>query len=81
VNGTKVNQGSPFQFRSKTVGGNLPFAVRKSIAEKGLRAKNWSTLTPQEEAQINSTIQDIFGMDLDELFSNILTKTNVVIEA
>jgi hypothetical protein len=78
VNGTRVNQGSPFQFRSQTVGGSLPFAVRKSIAEKGLRAKNWSTLTPAEQEQADLKIQDLFGMDLDELFSNILTKTNVV---
>ena len=29
----------PGQFRSKTIGGNLPFAVRKSIAEKGLKPR------------------------------------------
>lgn len=79
VNGTKVNRGSPFQFRSQTIGGRLPFAVRKSIAEKGLRAKNWTQLTPQEEEQINEKIQDLFGMDLDELFNTILKKTDVIV--
>jgi len=79
VNGTKVNRGSPFQFRSKTIGGRLPFAVRKSIAEKGLRAKNWTQLTPQEEERINEKIQDLFGMDLDELFNTILKKTDVIV--
>ena len=78
VNGTRVNRGSPFSFRSQTVGGNLPFAVRKSIAEKGLRAKNWTQLNPQEEEQINEKIQDLFGMDLDELFNTILKKTDVI---
>ena len=29
----------PGQFRSKTIGGPLPFAVRKSIAEKGLKPR------------------------------------------
>jgi len=29
----------PGQFRSKVIGGNLPFAVRKSIAEKGLQPR------------------------------------------
>ena len=81
VNGTKVNRGSPFQFRSQTVGGNLPFAVRKSIAEKGLIAKNWTALSTTEQEQIDLKIQDLFGMDLDELFNNILTKTNVIAEA
>ena len=30
---------SPGQFKSKTIGGSLPFAVRKSIAEKGFRPR------------------------------------------
>ena len=29
----------PGQFRSKVIGGTLPFAVRKSIAEKGLKPR------------------------------------------
>ena len=81
VNGTKVNRGSPFQFRSQTIGGTLPFAVRKSIAEKGLRAKNWSVLSTADEEQINADVQFLFGMDLDELFNTILSKTNVIAEA
>ena len=30
---------SPGQFKSKVIGGSLPFAVRKSIAEKGFRPR------------------------------------------
>jgi hypothetical protein len=33
--------GSTMSFKSKTIGGNLPYGVRKSIAEKGLKPKNW----------------------------------------
>jgi hypothetical protein len=68
VNGTKVNRGSPFQFRSTTIGGSLPFAVRKSIAEQGLRAKNWTELNDQDREQINADIEFLFGQTLDELF-------------
>ena len=46
VNGTKSGFSpnpeslfSPGQFKKKTIGGGLPFAVRKSIAEKGFRPR------------------------------------------
>ena len=46
VNGTKSGFSpnpeslfSPGQFKKKTIGGSLPFAVRKSIAEKGFRPR------------------------------------------
>lgn len=46
VNGTKSGFSpnpeslfSPGQFKSKVIGGSLPFAVRKSIAEKGFRPR------------------------------------------
>ena len=46
VNGIRVKQPSrpeslfdPGQFRSRVIGGPLPFAVRKSIAEKGFRPR------------------------------------------
>lgn len=41
----------PGQFRSITIGGNLPFAVRKSIAQKGFRPRPF--ITPA----VNRTIQ------------------------
>jgi len=78
VNGTKVRRGSPFSFRSQTIGGGLPFAVRKSIAEKGLRAKNWTQLSETEQQQIDAKVQDIFGMDLEELFNTILKKSDTI---
>jgi hypothetical protein len=59
---------SPFQFKSKTIGGSLPFAVRREIAEAGLRAKNWTELNEQDLEQINADIQFLFGKTLDELF-------------
>lgn len=75
VNGSKVNRGSPFQFRSQTIGGRLPFAVRKSIAEKGLRARNWTTLDPTAEAQIEEKIVEIFGEGYEEIFGRIFART------
>lgn len=33
-----------FQFKSKTIGGSLPFPVRRSIAQRGLKPKNFFNL-------------------------------------
>lgn len=33
--------GTPYQFKSKAIGGDLPFAVRQSIAQLGLRPQPW----------------------------------------
>jgi hypothetical protein len=68
VNGTLRNRNSPYSFNSTTIGGTLPFAVRKSIAEQGLRAKNWTELNEQDREQINADIEFLFGQTLDELF-------------
>lgn len=65
---------SPFQFKSKTIGGSLPFAVRREIAEAGLRAKNWTQLDETDLEQINADIQFLFGQTLDELFPVIFEK-------
>lgn len=40
-----VAAGYRFQFKSQTIGGSLPFAVRKSIAKKGLKPKQFFNLT------------------------------------
>ena len=40
-----VAAGYRFQFKSQTIGGSLPFAVRKSIAKKGLTPKQFFNLT------------------------------------
>lgn len=43
----------PGQFRSKVIGGTLPFAVRKSIAEKGFRPR------PFIQPSVDRTIQNL----------------------
>jgi hypothetical protein len=70
VNGTLRNHNSPYSFSSNriAIGGSLPFAVRKSIAEQGIRPKNWTELNEQDLEQINADIQFLFGKTLDELF-------------
>lgn len=39
-----VAAGYKFQFKSQTIGGSLPFPVRRSIAQKGLKPKNFFSL-------------------------------------
>jgi hypothetical protein len=67
---------NPGQFKKKTIGGPLPFAVRKSIAEKGFRPRPFivpavkrllQNLEPElVEAggeDINEEIKDLFKMN------------------
>jgi len=83
VNGTKskINPNpeslfDPGQFKSKTIGGNLPFAVRKSIAEKGFRPRPFivgavnrsvenyaDKLIMAGEEDINDEILDLFKLN------------------
>lgn len=58
------NAGNEYQFGSQTIGGDLPFGVRKSIAERGLNAKGWFSIaelttevTERLQEQINNMIQ------------------------
>lgn len=46
--------GTPYQFKSKTIGGDLPFAVRKSIAQWGLKPQPWF-LMPGETLDLLTT--------------------------
>lgn len=39
-----VAAGYKFQFKSQTIGGSLPFPVRRSIAQKGLKPKQFFNL-------------------------------------
>jgi len=39
-----VPTGYKFQFKSQTIGGSLPFPVRRSIAQRGLKPKNFFSL-------------------------------------
>jgi len=68
VNGTKSgftpNPESlfePGQFKSKVIGGSLPFAARKSIAEKGLNYKDKLIMAGEED--INEEILDLFKLN------------------
>jgi hypothetical protein len=68
---------SPFQFKKETIDSKsgLPFAVRRSIAEKGLRAMNWTQLDTTAEAQIQKRIEEIFGEGYEEVFGKIFART------
>ena len=83
VNGTKSgftpnpeSLFSPGQFKSKVIGGSLPFAVRKSIAEKGFRPRPFivpavnrsvenykDKLIMAGEEDINEEILDLFKLN------------------
>jgi len=39
-----ISAGHQFKFKSKTIGGSLPFPVRRSIAERGLRPKSFFSI-------------------------------------
>ncbi len=55
--------GREYQFRSKTIGGDLQFGVRKSIAERGLDAKNWfsiARLTNDVKLRLQTAINNMF---------------------
>ena len=54
---------SPFRFRTRRF---------------GLEAKNWSARSPQDDEQLNADIQFLFGMDLEELFTTIISKTETM---
>ena len=36
--------GARFKFKSQTIGGSLPFPVRRSIAERGLKPKSFFSI-------------------------------------
>jgi len=64
---------SPGQFRSAVIGGDLPFAVRKSIAQKGFRPRPFiipavnRTIQNIQEPLTNAGAQDI-DIEINELF-------------
>lgn len=66
----------PGQFRSKVIGGPLPFPVKKSIAEKGFRPRPF--IVPAVErtfAQLEEPLTEAGLEDIDEMVLEIF-KTN-----
>ena len=63
----------PGQFRSVVIGGNLPFAVRKSIAQKGFRPRPFiipavqRTIQNMEKPLTEAGAEDI-DIEINELF-------------
>jgi len=83
VSGIRIKQASnpeslfnPGQFRSKVIGGPLPFPVRKSIAEKGFRPRPFivpaveRTIANLEEPLSEAGLEDIDNMILDIFKTN-----------
>ena len=44
--------GTRFKFKSKTIGGSLPFSVRRSIAERGLKPKSFFSIADLKDEVI-----------------------------
>lgn len=55
--------GRKYQFTHLTIGGDLPFGVRKSIAERGLNAKNWFSV-----ADLTEEVTERLGQAITEFF-------------
>jgi len=70
----------PGQFKSKTIGGNLPFAVRKSIAERGLRPRPFIN-AGQERVSNNylaPKLEEAGVKDVDQYIQNSVTNDKFI---
>lgn len=82
VHGTKQKQPSnpeslydPGQFRSKVIGGPLPFPVRKTIAEKGFRPRPFITTAVQRTlGSLDEELSDAGLIDIDKDIIDIFKK-------
>lgn len=77
VSGIRVKQPSngqslfgPGQFRSKVIGGNLPFPVRKSIAEKGFRPRPF--IVPAVERTVDNLEKPLTEAGIEDIDNEIL---------
>lgn len=72
---------SPGQFKSKVIGGPLPFAVRRSIAEKGLKPRPFilPSIT-QNQPYIEESLEAAAGIDLDIEITDLANKYGVKVE-
>ena len=84
VSGTKSVQSPndkslyrPGQFSSKVIGGNLPFAVRKSIAQKGFKPRPFIVPAYDRvvEQYLDEALLEAGATDIDNSVTNIF-KTN-----
>lgn len=82
VSGTRVKQPSnpeslydPGQFRSKVIGGPLPFPVRKTIAERGFRPRPFITTAVQRTMDsMEEPLTDAGIVDIDNSIIDIFKK-------
>jgi hypothetical protein len=66
----------PGQFRSKVIGGPLPFPVKKSIAQKGFRPRPFiNTAVSRTTEQLTEPLTEAGAIDVDEMVLDIF-KTN-----
>ena len=54
-----ISAGYKFRFKSMTIGGSLPFPVRKSIAEKGLKPQIFITMANLKEVVTSRIEQEL----------------------
>ena len=88
VNGTKEriikdpkSYFDPGQFRSIIIGGNLPFPVRRAIANKGIKARPFiqSALDRFEELT-TKTIESEGIKDIDDTIEGIFVKQGAIVK-
>ena len=71
----------PGQFRSVVIGGNLPFAVRKSIAQKGFRPRPFIIPAVQRTIQsLEKPLTDAAAKDIDIELMMFATKNGAIVK-
>jgi hypothetical protein len=88
VNGTKRSIVSnpqsyfnPGQFRSIVIGGDLPFAVRKSIAQKGFRPRPFIIPAVNRTIQLlEKPLTEAGADDLDIEINELFTKNGAIVK-
>jgi hypothetical protein len=72
---------NPGQFRSIVIGGDLPFAVRKSIAQKGFRPRPF--IIPAVNRTIGlleKPLTEAGGKDIDIEINELFTKNGAIVK-
>ena len=65
----------PGQFKSKVIGGPLPFPVRKSIAERGLKPRPFIIpAVTQNQQYLEDSLQEAAGEDYTVAFNDLAKK-------
>lgn len=71
---------NPGQFRSSVIGGPLPFAVRKSIAQKGFRPRPFiNTAVERTTQNLQEPLTEAGAEDIDELVLDIFRTNGAIV--